>query len=71
MSFIEQLFAESLGIALFFLCLFLICIWALIRSAVKSGTKAALNEFFNETFRTEEIQAQREKEFKEEMDSWN
>lgn len=68
---LEQLFAESIGIALFFLLLFLLFIWAIIRTAVKSGTKAALNEFYNETFRADEIKAQQEKEFKEEMDGWS
>ena len=68
---LEQVFAEAFGIALFLTFLFFLFIWALIRSAVKSGTKAALNEFYTETLHADETKAQREQELKEEMDGWN
>lgn len=68
---LEQLFAESIGFALLFILLFIFILWFFIRSAVKSGMKSALHEFYNETFRADEIKAIKEKELKDEMDSWN
>lgn len=68
---LEQLFAESIGFTLLFIILSIFALWLFIHSAVKSGTKSALNEFYNETIRHDEIKAIKEKEFKDEMDSWN
>lgn len=68
---LEQLFAESIGFALLFILLSIFILWLFIRSAIKSGTKSALHEFYNETFRADEIKAIKEKKLKDEMDSWN